>query len=234
LRSGHVNLAEQHLQAARTLEQGAASSVDRMRRLRVEALLADACGQHAVALRYTQSALSLAEAHGVDRYELLLMADMAWTHLQMGHADAAVTAFQELLLHLDHSIRQGLARARAMSGLTAALVAAGRIDEALRGAERSVRALQQANLLRSRCDVQTAAQLVGAGDEFSARSETEPDPISQLARKRAIELIDAQLSDEERTHWFSQGASAGDVELTHLLESAFPVSPPPKQQEQKT
>jgi predicted ATPase/DNA-binding winged helix-turn-helix (wHTH) protein len=232
LRAGHFELAQQHLEAALALERDANPAVDRMRRLRVEALLADARNQHAAALRHAQAALTLAEAHRVDRYRLLLMADMAWSHLQMGHADAAVAAFQELLLHLDHSIRQGLARARALSGLTAALVAAGRIEEAVRGAGRSVSALQQANLLRSRCDVfawvaaavgnvQTAARLLGAGEDFTARTETERDPISRLARERAASLIDARLSAEDRHYWCGQGAIASEAELMHLLEHAF-------------
>lgn len=235
LRSGHIVRAQQHLEAARGFESESTPPADRMRRLRVEGLLADACQQHAVALRHTQSALSLAEAHGVDRYRLLLMADMAWAHLQMGHAEAAVTAFQELLLHLDDSIRQGLARARALSGFTAALVAAERIEEAVGSAGRSVRVLQQANLLRSRCDVfawvaaaagdaQTAAQLIGAGEDFTARSETERDPISELARKRATDLIDAMLSGDDRAYWRGQGALAGEAELLHLLKLAFPVA----------
>jgi predicted ATPase/DNA-binding winged helix-turn-helix (wHTH) protein len=236
LRSGHVDLAEHHLIAARSLEQEKTPPADRMRRVRVEALLAEARNQHGTALRHAQTALTLAEAHGIDRYRLLLMADMAWTHLQMGHADAAVTAFQELLLHLDQSIRQGLARARASSGLTAALVAADRIDEAVRGAGRSVRVLQQANLLRSRCDVfawvaaaagnvQTAAQLIGAGEDFCALTETERDPISQLARKRAMDLIYAALSAEDRGYWCAQGANASEAELIYLLEHAFAVMP---------
>lgn len=233
LRSGRIERAEHHLEAARGLELQTTPAADRTRRLRVEVLLADARGQHGAALRHARSALILAEDHDVDRYRLLLIADMAWTHLQMGHADAAVTAFQELLLNLDHSIRQGLARARALSGLTAALLAADRIDEAGRAAERSLLALQRANLLRSRCDVfawvaaaggdaQTGAQLLGAGDEFSARSETERDPISRLARQRAQALIEAGLSDEDRIYWSGQGARVDDDELMHLLRRAFP------------
>lgn len=231
LRSGRIQRAQHHLEEARRLER-ASRPADRMRRLRVEAMLADALHQHGLALRHIQTALSLAEAHSVDRYRLLLLADMAWTHLQMGHAEASVTAFQELLLHLDHSIRQGLARARALSGLTAALVAAGRFDEAVHCARRSVRVLQQANLLRSRCDVfawvaaasgdmATAAQLIGAGEDFTARSETERDPISQLANRHAVETIEAALSPEDRTYWYGQGAIAGEAELVHLLDSRF-------------
>jgi predicted ATPase len=232
LRAGHVEKAEQHLLAARELEEKVGTPADRVRRQRVEAMLADARQQHALALRHAQAALTLAEAHGIDSYRLLLMADMAWTHLQMGHADAAVTAFQELVLHLDERIRQGLTWARALCGLTAALVAADRINDAVRGARRTARALQQANLLHSRCDVfawvaaavgdaQTAAQLIGAGEDFAARTETERDPISELARHKAMTLIAASLQDEDRLYWVGQGSNVSEAELMHLLEHAF-------------
>lgn len=232
LRSGHVDAAEQYLRAAQALEQDATRPADRMRRLRVEALLADARQQHSTALRHAQAALTLAEAHNIDRYRMLLMADMAWTHLQAGQSDAAVAAFEELLMYLDRSPRQILARARALSGLTAALVAAHRIDDAVREAQRSVPVLQQANLLRSRCDVlawvaaasgaaQAAAQLIGAGEDFSVRTETKRDPISQLAQQRTLERIDAKLSAEDGAYWRSEGSNASEAELVHLLDQVF-------------
>lgn len=185
-----------------------------------------------MALRHAQTALSLAEAHGIDRYRVLLLADMAWTHLQMGHADAAVADFQDLLVHLGSNLRLGQARARAMSGLTAALVAAGRVNDAMQGAVRTARALQLENLLRSRCEIfawlaaacgagQTAAQLLGASEDFATRSETEPDPIALLARSRALALIDTALSVDDRAYWQAQGAAADPRALMHLLEQTF-------------
>lgn len=239
LRAGRIELAEQHLQAAREFEAKDQRPADRVRRLRVEVLLADAKNEHATALRHAQTALALAEAHGIDRYRVLLLADMAWTHLQMGHADAAVADFQDLLVHLGHNLRLGQARARAMSGLTAALVAAGRVDEAMQGAVRTARALQLENLLRSRCEIfawlaaaagagPAAAQFLGAGEDFIRRTETEPDPISQLARGHALALIGAALNGDDRAYWQSQGATADPTELMHLLEQTFaPRAAPP-------
>ncbi|MCU0919204.1 MAG: winged helix-turn-helix domain-containing protein [Burkholderiaceae bacterium] len=234
LRSGRPDLAEHHLTLARELEGVQTSAVDRMRRLRVDALLADTQGRSAEALRLAQSALTLAEAHGIDRYRMQLRADMAWMHLNTGQAEAAVSAFQEVLVHLDDSIRQGLARARALSGLTAAFLAAARIEEAIRAAWRSVPALQRANLLRSRCDVfawlavavgdaRSAALLLGAGDDFATRSETERDPISQLARRRALLALSPLMSQEEVSHWQSQGAATGDAELIYVLRTVFGI-----------
>jgi tetratricopeptide (TPR) repeat protein len=237
LRSGRLELAEQYVMAARELERSDTPAADRMRRLRVEAMLADRQGRHAQALRHFQAALTLAEADGVDRYRLLLMADMGWTYLQMGHAEAAVVSFNELLLHLNHSIRQFLARARALSGLTAAFVAAGRIEEALSSGGRAVRALQQVNLLRSRCEVfawvlaaagqvQAAAQLIGAGEAFERGSETLRDPISLLARQHAEALVRAQLDSEALAYWLAQGAAADETQLLQLLEHEFATEAP--------
>lgn len=236
LRSGHPDRAEQHLASARALETADVPAADRMRRQRVEALLAGAQGRHAEALRHAQSALGLAEAGSVDRYRLLLMADMGWTHLQMGHADSAVATFRDLLHQLDHSIRQGLARARALSGLTAALVAASRMDEAARVAGRAVQALNQANLLCSRCEVfawllaaegngRAAAQLLGAGEAFAAGSETERDPISRLARARAVALLEKLLPADDAEYWQAQGALADEDQVRQLLERAFVAAP---------
>jgi predicted ATPase/DNA-binding winged helix-turn-helix (wHTH) protein len=237
LEAGHAERAEAHLRIARGLEQqqDGVPEADRMRRLRVESRLADARGQHDLALRHAQAALELAEALGVKRYRLLLRADMAWTQLQMGRADAAVNGCLELLQYLDDSIRQGQARGRVLSGLTAALVAAGQIERAVRSAGDSLIALRQANLLRARCEVfawvaaaaggmQAAAQLIGSGESFADHSENERDPISKLARQRALELIEPVLGDTELRYWMTQGRSLGDAGLDHLLHQNFAAS----------
>lgn len=232
LRSGDLERADRHLEEARSLEEIAASSADRMRRLRVEALVSSARGDHPAALRYTQMALTIAEAHAIDRYRLLLMADVALTQLQMGRADAAALSFQDLLLHLDDSLRQGLARAHAASGLTVALIAADRVAEAARSALRSVRMLQQANLLRFRTDVfawlaaalghfQVAALLVGVSDAFLVKAETERDAVSKLARDKARALVGQALSPEDQAHWEAQGAQTEEAGLVAVLEDVF-------------
>lgn len=237
LRAGRLQLAEQHLQVARELEAEQPRASDRVRRLRVEALLAAARGDHAQALLHAQTALPLAEAHGFDPYRLLLLTDIAWSHLQMGNATAAVTGFQDLLTHLTQpNLRFGLARARTLSGLTAGLVAAGRVDDAAQALVRTAQALRDENLMRSRFDIfawvaaaagapQAAARFIGVADEFAARTETQRDPISVRARQQALALIATQLPDPEMQHWLAQGRQASDLELLHLFETLF--APPP-------
>lgn len=237
LEAGHAERAEAHLRIARALEQDSTPEADRMRRLRVESRLADARGQHDLALRHAQAALELAEGLGVKRYRLLLRADMAWTQLQMGQADAAVAGCQELLQFLDDSIRQGQARGRVLSVLTAALVAAGQVGRAVHSASDSLTALRQANQLSARCEVfawvaaaagsvQAAAQLVGAGETFADQSENERDPVSTMARQRALGLITPVLGDTELGYWLAQGRSLGDAGLYHLLKQTFATPSP--------
>ena len=150
----------------------------------------------------------------------------------MGHAEAAVTSFQELLLHLSHSIRQSLARARAQTGLTVALVIAGRVDDAMRSANLTVAALLKANLLKTRCEVfawvlaaggrwPEATQLLGAAQSFKRASETEPDPISQLASQCAQDLVIDAMSNDDFHFWQQAGVDMTEEELRHMLERCF-------------
>ena len=238
LEAGHPERAEAHLRKAQELEAAGAPEADRMRRLRVESRLADARGQHELALWHAQAALELAEALGVKRYRLLIKADMAWTQLQMGQAEAAVAGSLELLQYLDDSIRQGQARGRVLAGMTAALVAAGQVERAMQSAADSLVALRQANLLRARSEVfawvaaagggmQAAAQLLGAGEAFADLSENERDPISKLARQRALELIGPALGEAGLWYWQAQGRSLGDAGLDHLLRQTFADRPKP-------
>jgi hypothetical protein len=237
LLAGRLDLAEAHLQTARALEGPRPRASDRVRRLRVEVLLAAARGDHRMALLHAQTALPLAEAHEFEHYRMLLIADMAWSHLQVGHANAAVASCQDLLVHLQGAnLRFGLARARAMTGLTAALVAAGRVDEAAGAVIRTAQALRQENLLRSRCDIfawvaaaagalPAAAQFLGAGDEFAASSGMERDPISCMARERALALIEPRLAADDLQHWRHQGAIADEAELMALVRAQFAPAP---------
>jgi predicted ATPase/DNA-binding winged helix-turn-helix (wHTH) protein len=237
LEAGRVERAEHHLRVASELEEAGLSDADRMRRLRVESRVADARGQHDLAMRHAQAALELADALDIKRYRLLLKADMAWTQLQMGQAEAAVAVSVELLQYLDDSIRQGQARGRVLSGLTAALVAAGQVESAVRSAADSLVSLRQANLLRARSEVfawvaaaagrmQAAAQLVGAGEAFADESENQRDPIAKMARQRALDLIEPPLGEAGVWYWQAQGRTLSDAALDHLLRQTFAPARP--------
>lgn len=238
LLAGRADLAEAHLQLARELEGQHPRASDRVRRLRVEVLLAAAQGDHRMALLHAQTGLMLAEAHGYEHYRMLLTGDMASSHLLVGHANAAVASFQELLVHLQgQPLRFSLARARALTGLTAALLAADRVDEATRSVVRTAQALQQENLLHSRCDIlawaaaaagalAAAAQLLGASDGFTAGRDTERDPVCMLAHERTLALLGQRFDDADLRHWHGQGLQASEGELMHLIQAQFGAAVP--------
>lgn len=236
VRTGELEAAKREVDAAVGLEGPTTPPADRMRRLRVAGLLAEARGQHQDALRLVQAALTIAEAHDIERYRLVLMADMAWVQMCLGAADAAVSSLTELLVRLGERPQMGYARGHALAGLTATLLAAGRIEEAQRGALRTLHALQASNGLMPRGDVfawlaaatghlQVAAQLLGATDRFCRDSETQRDRVAQLARQRAAEIVMAELGPSEVGFWTEQGAHADATTVIDILERAFAPRP---------
>lgn len=235
-RAGELDAAQREVDAAIGLEGPSTPPADRMRRLRVAGLLASARGQYLEALRLVQAALTIAEAHDIERYRLTLMADMSWVQMCLGSADAAVGSLTELLVLLGERPQMGYAKGHALAGLTAALLAAGRVEEAQRGALRTLHALQTSNGLMTRGDIfawlvastghlRVAAQVLGASDRFCEDSETQRDPVSQLARQQASEIVVAELGPSEAAFWSEQGAHADATTVIDMLERAIAHRP---------
>lgn len=232
MRAGDLRQAHTNLQAAAAVETHDGPAVDRMRRFRIASLLADAAGDPAGAARLVSQALEIAEAHQIERYCLMLIADTAWIELRLGEPDKAARRLRELLVRIEPSPREGLTRAYAMAGLIAALVAAGQLAEAREAAPRAVHALRACGLFLARGDifawlaaasghVQLAGQLLGATDQFHARGETRRDRISQHARSQAQELVAQTLAPSEVGYWALQGSRTDEAVLAHALERAF-------------
>jgi predicted ATPase/DNA-binding winged helix-turn-helix (wHTH) protein len=232
LRAGDLDAAQAQLEAAEALETPDGPSADRMRRLRVSALLADAAGRPAQALRLAQCALDIAEATGVERYSVMLMADMAWTQLHAGEPEDAVSRLGTLLRRIERGGREGLTRAHALAGLTAALVACGRLAQACAGARTTIDALRQSGIFLARGDVfawlaaaaghpEVAAQLLGATELFHARGETRRDRICQHAREQAQARIACALPPAEAEFWSRQGETAEEPVLASILVRAL-------------
>ena len=232
MRSGDLVAARDHLQAAAAIETREGPPADRMRRYRIAALLADASGHHEEALRFAHQALDIADAHDIQRYRLMLLADMAWIRLRMGEADAAAEDLRELLRRIEPSPREGLTRAYALAGLTAALVGGGHLVEARDGAARTVSALRSSGIFLAHGDVfawlaaasghpVVAAQLMGAAEEFYSRGETRPDRIALHAREETGRLLAGALDHELIAYWSARGREADEAVLANLLDRAF-------------
>jgi hypothetical protein len=88
---------------------------DRMRRMKVQAILAAKLGQNKTALRLAAEALSLAELGGIERYILAIQLDIANIHLTMGSQGEALELFRSMTSQTrrDHFHRVTIAEAYA-------------------------------------------------------------------------------------------------------------------------
>jgi len=232
LRGGDVAAASAHLQAAASTETAETSPADRMRRLRVAALIADAGEAFPQALELTRQALEIAEIHRLEQYCQLLMAEMAWVQLHMGEPDAAVERMRKLLDRIQPGYRQGMIRAYALAGHVALLVAARRFPEARELAAQTVDALRASGLFMARSDTfawlaaesghpRAAAQLMAAADEYHVRTGSRRDRISQRGRDQTWRLVEGSLAPSDLEFCVQEGRRADDAVLAQLLEAAL-------------
>jgi predicted ATPase/DNA-binding winged helix-turn-helix (wHTH) protein len=237
MRSGNLPVAYAELRAAAAVETAEGPPADRMRRLRVAGLLADASGNHADALRYARQALDIVEAHGIQRYWRILMADMAWVRLRMGKPDDAAEGLRALLRHIEATPGDGLTRPYALAGLTAALVAGGRLAEARASAAITISALRSSGIFLDHGDVfawlaaasghlVVAAECMGAAEKFHSRGETRRDRISEHARAETRRLLAAGMEPDAIAYWVAQGREVEEAVLASLLERACSSSGP--------
>ncbi len=229
--SGKLAAAAAQLRAASAVETAEGPPADRMRRLRVAGLLADASGDHAEALRFARQALDIVEAHDIQRYRLILMADMAWVSLRMGAPDAAAEGLRALLRQIESTPGDGLTRPYALAGLMAALVAGGRLADARASAAITVNALRSSGIFLAHGDLfawlaaasghlVVAAQFIGAAENFHSRGETRRDRISDLARAETKRLLAAGMDPGAIDSWVAQGREVEEAVLASLLERA--------------
>ncbi|KQV83034.1 winged helix-turn-helix domain-containing protein [Rhizobacter sp. Root1221] len=224
--------ASDTLAQAEAMERAGWPVADRVRRLRVQGLIHAAEGRHEASLAVSQRAFDMAETAGIERYVLILLADMARVHLQLGHAEQAGDQFHRLAERARHRRSQGLTLSQALAGLTAALTAQQRFDEAVEVSLQSVPLLRRCGIFLAHCDVyawlmaclgrvQTAAQLTGAADAFHHHGETARDGIRQRARDEVMRLLGVTFAAGQVQVWLSEGAVSTEDALARMLEAAL-------------
>lgn len=229
MRSGDLSQARAELALAEALEVPGSPAADRMRRLRVAGLIADAEDRPDDALRLIHHALDIAEAYDIQRYCLMLMADLGWVQLRAGRFERASACLLALLDRMEPGSREGLIRAHALAGLIVALLATDAVDEAIRLAPAAINALRDCGTLLARGDIfgwlvaatghaDVAAQLIGAADALHASAEMQRDRVGELAREAARTLIAASLSESDRAMLDRLGRATEEMVLVHLLE----------------
>ena len=230
LQTGDLPAAHGALEQAEQLESDGCTASDRVRRLRVRALLLDAGGRTGESLATAQQAHALATEAGVERYILVLLGDMAGLYLKLGRPGEAETAFRAVAAKARAQLSGGLTLSHALAGLTLALLAQDRLDAAYAVAIEAVPLLHRSGLFPTRCDLlallmarrgrlQAAARLAGAADAFRRRSESRRDAAELLMRGEVAGLLQASCSGAQIEGWLAAGALSEEDALVRLFDA---------------
>jgi predicted ATPase/DNA-binding winged helix-turn-helix (wHTH) protein len=229
LDAGDLDGAASALQSAREMEEGVAWPLaDRTRRLRVEGLWLAKAGRFAEALRTSSLALELARQARIDRYELVLLDDIARMHLEAGNAHEAAERYRALAEQARHTPNAGLTLSNALAGLVAALTGDDDLDGADSMVEGSLPVLRRSAILIARADIfaclmarrgrfQLAARLIGASDRFRQSCGTARDPVDRRSHEEAMALLCESVDEVTRTAWIEAGTNDSEDELAAAL-----------------
>lgn len=203
---------------------------DRMRRLRVLALVQAAEGRPAEALQTAQLAIDMADAAGMSRYVLILLNDIATVQLQIGNAQAAADGFSDLAARASGDRSQGLTLAQGLAGLMAALIVQDKFDEATSTGLRALPLLRRSGSLLMQCDLYSwlaartgrnlaAARLLGAADAAYRSGEIVRDAIRQRARDEALQQVSGSDAEDVISQAQAQGSASSEDEIVAVIES---------------
>ena len=224
--------AQLALHEAQALEAQGCPPADRLRRMRVQGLIHAAEARHDEALAMYRSAYDMAESTRIERYVLILLADMAALHLKTGQAAQAAEQFRSLAERARDRRSQGLTLAHALAGLMAALIAQPRLAEATQAGTEALLPLRRSGIFVAYCDIYAwlmachghmpiAAQLVGAADAFHRSSETQRDAVKARARQAVVDMLAATQAAGQVQLWMLEGAAATEDALAVMLDTAL-------------
>jgi len=222
--------AQQALNEAAQLEAPGWPLADRLRRLRVKALLESEQGDDERATSTAELALSLATAAELERYIWILQADIATMQLKAGNCERAVALYR-LLATQPHSRHfQNLTVARACGGLMAALIELSQLDEAAQVGLDSIDLMRRSSIFMAHCHVFAwwlactgqpllAARFIGAADAFHVEGELRRNAVAQRARDAATAVLSLQGIPTIPQLWLDEGTNAREEDLARLLKS---------------
>ena len=228
LDAGDLEGAQEALRLAREMETDHWPVADRMRRLRVEGLWHAESGQHDEALQTSTLALQMAQMASIDRYELVLLDDIARMHLEAGHADEAAARYRALAERAQRTPNSGLTLSNAMVGLVAALTAKNDLDEAERVVREALPLLRRTGILLARADIlaclmvrrgrlELAAQFLGASDRFRSVCGMPRGAMEQRCRDEALQHLSSAAGAKRRAAWLAVGAAASEDALAQAV-----------------
>lgn len=228
--------AAQALREAQAMEDAGWPRADWMRRLRVEGMLDAAAGHHETSLDKFGHALQMAQAGGIHRYELILLADIARVHLDLRDFAGAATQLKRLGDKARDNTSQGLTRAHALADLAAALVGDGKVEDAAVAASEAMPLLRRCGTFLAHCDIyawllvnmgqrQAAARVTGAADVFHSYSEIARDSVKRLARAEVVKVLESSFSHKQIQDHFQEGALWDESAVAGAIEAALTAGP---------
>ena len=221
LDAGDLARAQAAIGRAGAMESEDWPLADRMRRLRVEGLLLAKGGQLEAGLQASSQALAMAQFGEIDRYELVLLGDIARMHLEAGHAREAAERCRALATRARRAPSAGLTLSQALADWVAALTAEDRLDEAAALAREALPVLRRAGILMARAEVlacllarqgrlDAAARLLGASDRFRRQSGVPRDAVARTCRERALALVTAGVEAADCRTWLAEGENTNE------------------------
>jgi tetratricopeptide (TPR) repeat protein len=201
---------------------------DRMRRLKVQALLAAQLGQDKTALRLAEQALSLAQMANIERYVLAIQLDIANLHLKTGAQDEALELYRfitsKTLQHHYHRVTI----AEAYVGFVTTLM---NQDDFKRAAQICLQALphwRNSRIFLKHGDLLAwwlasiecplvAARILGAANTFFETREIKREAIGQKNHDHAMKRLRAQASTQQIDTWTNE--ADGFVDEENLADS---------------
>jgi ATP/maltotriose-dependent transcriptional regulator MalT len=203
-----------------------------MRRLRVEGLCSAQAGRFDEALQTSERALEMAQGAVIDRYEVVLLEDIARMHLERGDPIEAARRYRALAERARPMQNGGFTLAKALTGLIAALTAAHELDAAADLLQQSLPAIARsgnvaayvdvfASLVARRGDLALAACLLTASDRFRERVETQRVPIVQRCRDEVATQVAEQATPELAAEWRRVGEAMSEADVVRGIAASL-------------
>ena len=230
LDSQDLENAQLTLSQAQAMESPGWPITDRLRRMRIQALIEAARSDYKAALATAEFALAMAVADKVERYEATIQADIAGFHIGLGDYSKAVDVYDKLVVGLKDKYFQKLTLAHVIGGLVFALVQINKLDEAVKVCLDHVSLLRRSSIFMNFCDVFAwllvrlekpliAARFNGAAQAFYERSGLHRESLVQRARDAALTAMVQPEQFEHIALWREEGARSSEGELASQLTS---------------
>ena len=237
LEAGDIEAVAAVIGKARAMEHAKTPSSDRMRRLRIEGLLLSRQGQLDAAIEHLELALEMAQdvVH-TDRYELLILEDLARLRFDVGGPHVAAAEYRALAERSRHVPNAALTHANSLTGLIAALLMQGDLAGAVKAAHEVLGPICRAGAFLGRADTfawlaamcgnaALATRLIQASRRYRLEvGMPQLDALEQACRERALaRLTELEPTRTARAPLDAQTVPAQEDLVAGLLRLAPPA-----------